>query len=186
MRLIYFRFWGWLHSIQFRLHVYRVNTQAPLTEIHLVPVVVPDGKDKGFVFALCQFDAAELLPHNRVCRENNVSVTCLFMWCQWMRSHAIGTSYILAAGMKCHCTCQWICLKCLGYLQSTVCTYTCRINSPWNSCMDWLINQMITDMNMSTIHMHVQSNVLVPPLNPIWSPLNSSSTPCSASPRVSW
>ena len=48
------------------------NTQAPLTKIHLVPVVVPDGKDKGFVFALCQFDAAELLPHNRVCSDRTM------------------------------------------------------------------------------------------------------------------
>ena len=52
------------------------NIQASLTKIHLVPVVVPDGKDKGFELALCQFDATVLLPHNRVCSESNTSAMC--------------------------------------------------------------------------------------------------------------
>ena len=53
-----------------------ITTQASLTEIHLVPIVVPDGKDKGFELALSQFDATVFLPHDRVYSESNTSVMC--------------------------------------------------------------------------------------------------------------
>ena len=64
-------------------------TQASLTKIHLVPVVVSDGKDKGFELGLCQFDAAVLLPHNRVCSESNTSAMC---------------THIIALNLKQSCT----------------------------------------------------------------------------------